>query len=107
MKKLILPLLIVTGFVFASNDADAQTRTPRATKRQVNQQARIHHGVKNGDLTKKEAVGLQAQQRHINRTKRRAKADGTVTRAERRQINRKQNRASRNIAIQKNDGQTR
>ncbi|MEO1513638.1 MAG: hypothetical protein AAFV95_01455 [Bacteroidota bacterium] len=89
-----------------SYSADAQT-TPRVGKRQVTQQKRINQGVKSGELTKKEATRLQAQQVNIQRTKKRAKADGVVTKKERAVINRKQNRASRNINKQKNDAQNR
>lgn len=77
--------------------------TPRATARQGAQQSRIAEGVQSGDLSRKEAAGLEMQQRNIKRTKRQAKADGVVSPAERREIHRKQNRASRNIAREKRD----
>ena len=95
---------MVLGFFFT---AQAQTATPVANAKQVNQRARIAHGQANGELTRAESRALKAQQRHIRRTKRRAKADGEVTVAERKQIARKQRRANRNIRRQKHDQQKR
>jgi len=103
--KFILTSLLFLGLAF-SQQSFAQV-TPKVAKRQVVQKNRIKHGMKNGELTKKEAAGLKAQQRHINRSKKRAKADGKVTARERNSIRRKQNRASRNIKRQKNDPQSR
>lgn len=95
MKKIIgISAFLIAMVVFSAN---AQTRTPRATTRQGTQRARIHEGRENGEVTDGEAAVLNAQQRHIRRTKRRAKADGTVTPAERAHIQNEQNRASRNI----------
>jgi len=75
----------------------AQTETPRADQRQVNQRARIHEGRADGEVTKREARALNKQQRHIKRTERRAESDGVVSKSERRKLERKQDRASRNI----------
>ena len=102
--KVIIFGLFVFGFAFAG---EAQTATPKVKDRQVNQQKRIRQGAKSGELTKKEAVKLQAQQKHIQRTKKRAKADGKVTKKERAKIHNKQNKASKNIRRQKHDKQGR
>ncbi|CAN5466757.1 hypothetical protein BH10BAC4_BH10BAC4_20700 [soil metagenome] len=104
MKK---EIAITTLFILVGIAVFAQDATPKADARQVSERARIHQGRKSGELTSKEAAGLNAQQRHIRRTERRAKADGTVTAQERQKINRKQNRASRNIRRQKNDAQVK
>ena len=85
----------------------AQTATPKVTKRQVNQQKRIRQGAKSGELTKKETVRLQRQQRRVRKHKRATKADGKVTRRERASVHMHQNKASRNIRRQKNDRQKR
>jgi len=85
----------------------AQEATPNVSKKQVRQHYRIKEGVKSGELTRKEAKALRAEQRHIRRTKRRAKADGDVTRRERKAIHRKQRRANRHIYRQKHDAQDR
>ncbi|MEM1319098.1 MAG: hypothetical protein AAGG75_02515 [Bacteroidota bacterium] len=103
LKALILGLFVI-GFAMSSQ---AQTATPKATKRQVNQQKRIKQGVRSGELTKKETVQLQAQQKHIQKTKKRAKADGKVTPKERAKIQHKQNRASKNIKSKRSNSRTR
>ena len=103
--KVFLLSLFLIGFCFSLS---AQSNvTPKVSKRQVNQQKRIHHGVKNGSLSKREAVGLQKQQRRINRSKKAAKSDGVVTKKERAVLHTRQNRASRNINQQKKDGNNR
>ncbi|MEL6256130.1 MAG: hypothetical protein AAFR87_29260 [Bacteroidota bacterium] len=104
--KIIFTSLLFFGLVFSSQSSFAQS-TLRVGKRQVKQQVRIKQGVRSGELTRKETKALRAQQRHINRTKKRAKADGVVTPAERKVISRKQNRASKSIRRQKNDAQSR
>ncbi|MEM8906460.1 MAG: hypothetical protein AAGD05_01335 [Bacteroidota bacterium] len=92
--KVLLFGLFLLGFAFSTQ---AQTATPKVVDRQVTQQKRIQQGVRSGELSKKETVRLQKQQRHINRSKKRAKADGVVTKKERAQLHRKQNRASKNV----------
>ncbi len=104
MKMLAAAIAVI---VLASLSAEAQTRTPKVTERQVNQQRRINQGVKSGELTRREAGKLQAQQAKVQRTKTKAKADGVVTQGERAKIHHQQNAASRNIYRQKHDGQKR
>ncbi len=100
MKKILLgSLILIFGSVLITN---AQV-TPKATARQGVQQGRIVEGARSGELNRKETRALEAQQRHINRSKKRAKADGDVTAQERAKIARKQNRASKNIAREKRD----
>ncbi len=103
MKKIAL----VSILVLAGLGVYAQNSTPRVDAREKAERARIHEGRKSGDLTKKEAAGLNAQQRRIHRTERRAKADGTVTPREKSKLTREQNRASRSIRRQKHDGQVK
>jgi len=94
MKKgAMLVALIAIAFTFAS----AQTATPRVTKRQVKQHARIEQGVKSGELTAGETKKLERQQAKIAVDKRKAKADGVVTPAERAKLTREQNRASKRV----------
>jgi len=61
--------------------------------------------VKSGELTKKEAVRLEAREANIRHDERKAKADGKVTPAERAKLNRKLNRSSRRVYEQKHDAQ--
>jgi len=72
-------------------------KTPRITKRQINQQARIRQGVKSGEITKGETRRLEKEQAKIQHDKKIAKADGKVTPQERQKIRREQNKASRDI----------
>ncbi|BDS14080.1 hypothetical protein [Aureispira anguillae] len=104
IKNFLLTLIAITAFAF---NADAQTTKKEVTKKQVNQNARIHQGVRSGELTKRETKQLKAQQRDINQTKRAAKADGKVTAKERATIKHKQTKASANIARKKNNNKSR
>jgi len=101
-----LSMIVFVGAMMLNISSWAQ-ETPVVDQRQQNQRARIRGGVASGEVTRREAARLRAEQRHIRRTERRAKADGKVTRRERAKINRKQNRASRDIRRQKNDAQQR
>jgi len=102
-----LKSLAVAVSLLVAGTALAQTGTPGINERQENQKARIEQGVKSGELTRREAGKLRAEQRAIRAEKRLAKADGVVTPAERAKIRRDQRRASRDIYRQKHDAQTR
>lgn len=99
MKKYNFALLLVLmiGFIFIGNKSYAQTKTKRADVRQNVQRVRIADGRIDGEVTRREAAALNAEQRHIRRAERRAKSDGEVTRNEKRRLERKQNRANRHI----------
>lgn len=104
MKTTMLAILLLT---FAVGTASAQTATPRVKERQVNQQKRIHQGVRSGELTRPEARRLELREAKIARDKSKAKSDGVVTPEERAKLAAEQNRTSRAIARQKHDAQTR
>jgi uncharacterized membrane protein YebE (DUF533 family) len=97
MKTVRVMCLTLTIAALTATASVAQTTTPRIDHRQVRQEARIHQGVRSGELTKRETMRLQAGERHIQRMKMRAKADGVVTPTERARIGRAQNRESRRI----------
>lgn len=99
--KLLALALLFVGFSIAT--VNAQTATPKAKERQINQQKRIHKGAKAGELTKGEYVALQKQQKRIQKSKKQAKADGKVTRRERARIQAQQHNASKNIYRKKNN----
>ena len=100
MKKIIaVAALSLVALTFSY----AQRHMAGIDGREVMQRQRIHQGRTNGDLTHREAMRLNRQQRHIHRDERRVRADGTVTRRER--LRHEQNRASRNIRRQKHDQQ--
>lgn len=104
MNKLAIA---IAALVIANVPVGAQTKTPRVTERQVNQQQRINQGIKSGELTRREAAKLEAQQAKIQQTKMKAKSDGVVSKAERAKIHQQQNAASRSIYRQKHDAQKR
>ncbi|MBZ5553361.1 MAG: hypothetical protein LAO21_11620 [Acidobacteriia bacterium] len=107
MKKL-MGFLACGVFLFALTlPILAGTRTPGINQRQARQQARINQGIRSGQLTYREARGLESREGKIQADKLFAKSDGKVTPAERRQLNRELNRTSRGIYRQKHDGQTR
>lgn len=106
MKKIIIAIaLFIAGA--ASSQLDAQCVRTGIKAHQVQQHHRIKHGVISGELTRKEAARLRAQQAKIHHDKRLAKADGVVTPYERAYIKREQKRASKNIYVQKHDTQNR
>ena len=72
-------------------------------KRQDRQQTRIEQGIKNGELTAKEAYRLNKQQRKIAGTEKKFKSDGKFSQRERAIVQHQQNKASRNIFRQKHD----
>ncbi len=97
MKSLRMLMLVLAIATFTATVAAAQTATPRIDRREARQHARIHQGVRSGELTRGEAMHLRAGERHIDRIEDRAKADGRVTPRERARIGRAQNRESRQI----------
>ncbi len=107
MKKKLFSATLILAFIGIASVASAQTATPRVTKRQANQQARIAQGVKSGELTPKETEHLEAREAKIQHDKKEAKADGKVTHAERAKLHREENRTSRAIYRQKHDAQHR
>lgn len=103
MKRIIFALsfLAVVTSGLAVNAQDSA----RVGKRQLNQQKRIAHGVKSGELTDKEAARLEKKQAKIQQDKKEAKADGVVSGKEKTELIREQNKANRDIRRQKNDAQ--
>lgn len=112
MKKttlLALAFLLATGFAITRaqepQEKPKRDETPAIDKREQNQKARIQQGVKSGELTKKEARRLAAEQRKIKHDEKKAKADGVVTKKEKAKIRQEQKRASKDIYRQKHDAQ--
>ena len=102
MKKMVI---LTTAMIFSLVMVDAAL-AGRVKNRQVRQQKRIHQGVHSGELTKRETVRLQKEQRHINRAKKRALSDGELTRKERIRLEKKQDRASRHVFRAKHNDRT-
>ncbi|HSX59615.1 MAG TPA: hypothetical protein VLF18_05405 [Tahibacter sp.] len=104
MYKFLVVTALVAGVLLSGA---AAAGTPVVNDRQDAQRERINEGVASGELTRREAAGLRAEQAHIRREERAAKADGVVTRGERRHLQRDLNRASGDIHDQKHDAQER
>ena len=107
MKRLLTMLLVASLAVIVADVASANDFTPRVDRREGLQHARIHQGVRSGELTRGEAMRLRGGQRHVNRMECRAKADGHVTRGERLRLQGAQNRQSRNIWRMKHNARER
>lgn len=101
-SKPILTLAVLVAFALP---AMAQTATPKADQRQVNQQQRIDQGVASGQLTGREAARLEKGQERVQAMEDKAKADGKVTPKERARLQQAENVQSRHIAKQKHDRQ--
>lgn len=104
MNKRIALTALISGVLLAGA---ASAGTPVVDQRQADQRARINEGVASGELTRREAAGLRAEQAHVRREEREAKADGVVTRRERRHMQRELDQSSANIHEQKHDAQDR
>jgi len=104
MKRLSAMLIAALALAAFVNIASA---TPRVEARQVRQHARIHQGVRSGELTRGEIHRLRAGQRHIRRVDRRTEFDGRVTPRERMRLERLQDRQSRAIYRLKHNGRSR
>lgn len=103
-------ILAVSGLVITALGATvaaAGTRTPGLDRREHNQAARIHQGIRSGELTRPEVRRLAAGEARLRYNEARAKADGDVSRAERIRLQAEANRMSARIYRQKHDAQTR
>lgn len=110
LKKLIAPVAMIAALIFPlAGSADAKGNRPRSINaRQDRQQTRIRHGVRNGELTRRETVRLEQQQAAIATREAFARRSGDeFTARERARIQRQQHQASQNIYKQKHDGQDR
>jgi uncharacterized membrane protein YebE (DUF533 family) len=106
MKSKIV-LAIAIAFLANIASMTAQTATPGIRKTAKEERTRIKQGVESGELTKREAQKLAAEQAAIHQEVKAAKADGVVTREERKDIKQDQRQASRRIYRNKHDNQAR
>jgi hypothetical protein len=105
-KTLLASLMAASIAIACVPNAHAETRWEKNHPRrdQVNdrlahQDARIHHEVKEGDLTHAQAAGLHAQD-HAIRTEERAMAsqhNGHITKHEQKALNKQENAVSKEI----------
>ncbi len=108
MKKLAM-MVGLCGVLAASWSwaGELGTHDPKVNKRQHRQHARIHQGVKSGELTHAEARELRLEQRAIRKKERAYKSDGNLSVQERKELHQDLNAASANIHEEKHDAQTR
>lgn len=104
MKKVFFSLVFTAGL---SAYTFTQTATPVIKERQENQHDRIQDGVRDGSLTRREAVRIRYRTHETHEDIKNAKADGVVTQNEKVEIKREQSQNSRAIYCQKHDGQRR
>lgn len=80
----------------------------RINRREHHQQQRIREGVRDGELTRREAARLEVEQAQIRLQEARARrSGGEFTTRERLRIQRELNQANRHIYRQKHDRQDR
>jgi hypothetical protein len=101
MTSQILGVLLTLSMISFSAEAR------RDQKREARQQARIHEGVKTGELNKAEAHRLRKGQRRVDKAQMAAKSDGVVTDQEKAKLEKMQDVQSKRIYDQKHDEQTR
>ena len=83
------------------------TNTPVINKHEANQHDRIVAGKQSGEITKREAQRLHAEQKAVDRAQNKAAADGSVSTQERQHIRRMQHRADKDVYRQKHDAATK
>lgn len=105
MKRFISVSILALCVFGISSVSMARQRT--INQREHHQQQRIGQGIRSGELTRREARRLEAQEARIRVDERFARRDGYVSPRERARLNRELDRSSRNIYHQKHDGQDR
>lgn len=110
MKRMSLPIALVSTLIaasaFAQTTGPAATATPRVDQREANQQQRIANGAASGQLTARETQHLEKQQARVDNAEAKAKSDGVVTAKERRQLQKRQDVASADIRRAKHNDRT-
>ena len=96
-------VLCILFSVLAIGQGVAMAQPPRINDREHRQQLRIRHGVRDDELTRREAARLEAEQAHIRAYERRARCDGDLSLRERRRLDNLLDRSSRDIYRQTHD----
>lgn len=105
--KTVATLLILSSLLIAAAAEAGTPAAPRSEAREHRQEARIDHGVANGELTAAETRRLDRGQSRVDAAQAAARADGEVTKREKLRLERLQDRQSARIARQKRDAQDR
>jgi len=111
MKNKLIAIAITGLFTAAAfGDTPSTTKKPETIQqRKHNQQARIHQGVKSGELTRGEAKHLEKQEHALNKEEREMRKEngGKLTAADRAKLNRQQNHLSKEIHKDKHNAKKR
>ncbi|OFZ17679.1 MAG: hypothetical protein A2Z20_00510 [Bdellovibrionales bacterium RBG_16_40_8] len=108
LALLVVSLLAFSVTQFIASEAQAGPRNKKIMYREGKQRARIHQGVRSGELTKDEAKGLRQEQRKIHKMRKEArKDDGHIDKQEMKEIRHEQNEASKEIYQEKHDDDKR
>jgi hypothetical protein len=99
-------LTVGAASVVAVTPAPQSNDQHTINERERRQQRRIHEGVRNGELTRREARHLERRETRLRRNEWRARrSGGELTDRERRRLQREENRTSRAIHRQRHDRQ--
>jgi len=99
--------MIAAAALIVAAPSDARVRDPGVNRRQANQQDRIRDGVRDGELTGREARTLEWKEARVAELERRLKADGTLSPSERAKLQSELSDLSKEIYQQKHDAQSR
>lgn len=105
MKRFVSIILSAAFLLGLSSVSIAQTRG--INRRERCDRERIQQGVRSGELTRREAERLRAEQFRIRAYEARARSDGSLSRRERYRLDEMLDRANRDIYRQKHDNQDR
>jgi len=98
--------LIAAALCISCAGAFAQTTAASTIQRDVNQQARIEAGLKDGSLSTKEAAKLEREESRVDRLQAKDLKDGKLSDAERARLNSSQNKVSADIAAERHNAVT-
>ena len=105
MKKLLAMAVTASALAMAA-PASAQA-WQSINQRQANIDARIDAGVRNGDLTRNEAVRLRGESNDLARLEARYRSSYGLSNAERRDLDMRFDRLSQQVRFERNDRQDR
>ncbi len=107
LKRLLAPALLAGALVAPAAARAAGARHPHSINaREHRQQERIRQGERDGDLTRREAERLEAEQARIRVDEAYARRSGDgLSARERARLERELNRSSRDIYRQQHDAQ--
>jgi len=107
LKTLVIALSLLSVPAFADTRWEREhPRRDQVNDRLENQHERVRAGVRDGELTRREARRIHREDRAIRGEERAMAAEhhGHITRGEERRLDRQENRVSRQIYRERHDG---